>query len=153
MPLAATLRALVEGVTEGLLGHAVVLAPEAEAASEIGRLAEAVGADILATTGDAEADWRAAARMTRGEWLIFLDAGEMFEPGWPAAVEQHAIGGFDRSARAYRDGFGGYLARLGARFASARPESGVVLSKQALLSPMGGLTRPLALPLRLRRLI
>lgn len=152
LPLAATLGALIEGVTAGLVGHAVVVAPGGEKARDILRLAEATGADLLAASSRADADWRAAAGLARGEWLLFLEAGEMFESGWPSALERHAIAGFGRPARALRGGLAGLLERAFVAMRPARPASGVIMAKEALLGPMARPSPALALPLRRRRL-
>jgi hypothetical protein len=152
MPLAATLTALVEGVTAGLVGHAVVIAPDEAAESECLRLAEAMGADLVVATGSAEGDWRAAAEAARGEWLMLLEAGEMLEPGWPAALERHAITGAGRPGVVPRGGLNGLAERMLLGLTAARTASGLVAPRGPFVArlPLG---RPVVLPLRRRRIV
>jgi hypothetical protein len=101
--LGATFATLIPGVTHGLLGHAVVLDPAG--ASEIERLAEAVGAGFVA--GD---DWLDGIGAARGEWLMLLDAGDLPGINWPAAVERHLQVAPTRASLLPREGWAASLA-------------------------------------------
>jgi hypothetical protein len=84
--LAATLSSLVPAVAEGLVSHAVVIVPAADAAAE--RIADAMGATVI---NPGTGRWQAAATMARGDWVLLLDAGEMPGHGWIAAIERHLL--------------------------------------------------------------
>jgi len=82
--LAATLSGLVPAVAEGLVSHAVVALPTPDPAAE--RIADAMGATLILVARD---PWREAAQIARGAWVLLLDAGEVPDPGWIAAIERH----------------------------------------------------------------
>jgi glycosyltransferase involved in cell wall biosynthesis len=84
--LVPTLSALVPGVTAGLLGEVVVAdAGSSDATAEV---AEVAGCRFLSSTEPLGARLKAAAATTRAPWLLFLRAGCVPEPGWPAAAER-----------------------------------------------------------------
>jgi hypothetical protein len=84
--LAFTLAGLVPAVAEGLLSHAVVLAPAVH--PDIERIADATGASLVVAAADA---WPVAAKAARGGWVLLLDAGETLDDGWIMAVERHLM--------------------------------------------------------------
>jgi hypothetical protein len=135
MKLAATLSVLVEGAAAGLIGHAVIIAPGADGKSpEIDRLADATGAELVAGTGDEAKDWRAAALVARGDWLLLMQAGEMPGQNWVQALERHAMTAQGRPGLMPRMGWRGMMDRL---LPPSRPGPGFVLPKPLLLSGAG----------------
>ena len=91
MALAATLGSLVEGAAAGLIGHAVVILPEGPTRNELERLSDATGADMITASASSIDDWKRAASQARGDWVVILNAGEVFTQGWISAIERHAI--------------------------------------------------------------
>lgn len=85
--LAATFAVLIPAVSEGFLGHAVVV--DTAGASDIERIADATGASYL-RAGNAEG-WHLGAKEARGDWLLLLDAGDVPQPHWVQAVERHLL--------------------------------------------------------------
>ena len=86
--LAATLSALVPAVVEGLVGDAVIIARQAEAA--VKNIAEIAGANVaIAADGD---PWRAGAALARRDWLLCLRSGDVPGEGWMRAVDRFLAG-------------------------------------------------------------
>lgn len=86
-PLAATLAALIAAVSEGIVGHAVVVAPADDA--DKAKLAEETGADfVVASPSDC---WSAGAVAARGQWLLLLDAGDIPDEDWARRAERHLL--------------------------------------------------------------
>lgn len=92
--LAATFSVLIPAVAEGFLGHAVVVAAQANA--EIERLADTTGAVYL--IADRSEAWRRGAEQARGDWLVLLDAGDVPQAHWVQAVDRHLLLSPDRPA-------------------------------------------------------
>jgi hypothetical protein len=90
-PLAATLSALVPGVVQGLVSHAVVV--EHGEQPDCRRIADAMGATIIrAEDGATPArSWSAGIAAARTPWVLLLDAGDVPEEGWVGAVERHLV--------------------------------------------------------------
>jgi hypothetical protein len=131
MKLATTLSVLVEGAAAGLIGHAVVITPGGGERPEIERLADATGAELIRSAGDEAQDWRAAALIARGEWLLLMRAGEMPGQHWVQALERHAMTAGGRAGLMPRLGWQGVLDRL---LPASRPGAGFVLPKPLLLA-------------------
>jgi len=81
--LAATLRAIVPAVAEGLVGDAVVLDPASDDA--VAAVADAVGATLVAGP---DVSWRRGAQAARREWILCLGAGDVPGEGWILALDQ-----------------------------------------------------------------
>jgi hypothetical protein len=149
MQLATTLGALVEGAAAGLIGHAVILAAQGPELAGITALAEATGADLSPVTDDHPADWRVAALLARGDWLLLIMAGEVPGQGWIQAIERHAMAMGGRPGLMARPGWRGWPERLAQRLpASRQPQSGLVLPRASLVS---GQQLPAALTLDICR--
>jgi hypothetical protein len=131
MKLATTLSVLVEGAAAGLIGHAVIIAPAGRAMPEIERLADATGAELVTGKGDEAQDWRAAALIARGDWLLLMQAGEMPGQNWVQALERHAMTSQGRAGLMPRMGWRGVLDRF---LPPSRPGAGLVLPKPLLLA-------------------
>lgn len=123
--LAATLGSLVEGAAAGLVGHAVVIVSgspgQPELAEELAALADAMGAELVMASGDDQADWQKAAQAARGDWVMTINAGEVFAQGWIAAIERFAMtSGGGRIGIVPRTGWHGLCDRLAGKFLSGR---------------------------------
>jgi hypothetical protein len=81
--LAVTLGALVPAVAAGLIGDAVVLAPEPDEA--IAGVADAAGATLV-VAGDRP--WRRGADAARRDWLLCLDDGDIPQEGWIRVLDR-----------------------------------------------------------------
>lgn len=86
-PLAATLTVLIAAVSEGFVGHAVVVVPVAD--SETETLADATGAAYVVASADKA--WQAGVAAARGEWVLLLDAGDIPDVQWTRVVEHHLL--------------------------------------------------------------
>jgi hypothetical protein len=140
MPLAATLSVLVEGAAAGLIGHAVIIAPAGAAQGEIGRLADATGADLVPAGADRDGDWRKAAEIARGNWLVLLMSGEVPGQGWVQALERHALTSQGRPGYLPRAGWRGLAARIAP---PPRAGAGYVMARPHLLAGSAGRPRVL----------
>lgn len=97
--LAVTLRALIPAAVDGLVGDAIVLAPEPDPVLEA--VAEEVGAVFVVASVDS---WRQGARVAKRDWILCLDEGDMPSEGWIYAIERFfaaspsegSFGRFDR---------------------------------------------------------
>lgn len=132
--LAATLGPLVRGVVEGLIGSALLVAPERDAAIE--EIADAAGCRVLISP-----DWREGFARTvaisAGSPLLIVDTGVMLGPEfWPLLADALPILG-DRAAATAPPRSG----RLAALFSMRRSRR--VSRDQVLLLP-GSLARSLA---------
>lgn len=83
--LAATLKALVPAVPEGVVGDAVVLARKS--CRDIEAVADAVGAALVIVPPGSD-PWRAGAAIARGEWMFCLEDGDVPVEGWIAAIDR-----------------------------------------------------------------
>lgn len=79
--LSRTLASLVPGAVEGLVREVVVIG---DAEGDIGKVANHAGCAIVGSGGTADAIGRA-----RGEWLLLVEAGIQFLPGWVDGVSDH----------------------------------------------------------------
>ena len=82
--LPAMLDALDEGRQAGLVGEILVVDGGSRDATT--RLAEAVGARVIAAPRGRGAQLTAGGATARGDWLLFLHADTRLAPGWSAAV-------------------------------------------------------------------
>ncbi len=130
--LVRTLACLVAGATSGLVRD-VVLA-DACSKDETEEIADIAGCRYLALPGPLGPRLAAASAQVRGEWRLFLTAGEELDPAWVADVTQFV----ERSPE-----------RVAAIFAEAEPPRGqgsllqdllaVFRSRGSLLKPGRGL--------------
>jgi hypothetical protein len=81
--LAVTLSSLVPAVAAGLVGDAVVLAPEPDEA--VARVADATGATLVVTE---DRSWRPGAEAARRDWLLCLEDGDIPQEGWIRVLER-----------------------------------------------------------------
>jgi rSAM/selenodomain-associated transferase 2 len=78
--LAATLAALVPAAAEGLVREAIVV--DGGSTDRTLQIADAAGADILATPAGRGSQLAAGAARARFPWLMFLHADTVLETGW-----------------------------------------------------------------------
>jgi rSAM/selenodomain-associated transferase 2 len=98
----AVLAALVGGAVEGVVKEVVIV--DAGSADRTIEIAEAAGCRVLAAPKGRGGQMRAGSEAARGDWLLFLHADTVLQPGWPAAVEGHRLRHPD-SAGYFRLGF------------------------------------------------
>jgi len=143
--LAATLGALVAGVAEGLVGDAVIVASGRDPA--VAQIADAVGARLLVAEDD---PWRRAVALVRGDWILFLEAGDVPGEGWIRILERFValsppnqrFGRLDDRPRRLLDRFS---RRMGRDIRAGD------LIHRALLDGDRARVRPVRLPVRLGR--
>lgn len=85
--LAATLAVLIPAVSEGFLGHAVIV--DTAGVTETERAADATGARYLRASH--ERAWQDAAAQARGDRLVLFEAGDIPQAHWVQAVERHLL--------------------------------------------------------------
>lgn len=146
-----TLAALVPGAAAGIVRD-VVLA-DGGSSDETEAVADAAGCTFVKADPDLGSRLRAGVQATsRGEWLLFLDAGGMLEEGWTREVRKFLdtigrAGHADRRAATFRLAYEGFGVRPRLAEASAgarllltgrpRAEQGLLISK-LLYQKLGG---------------
>jgi rSAM/selenodomain-associated transferase 2 len=78
--LAHTLAALVPAVVDGIVQEAIVV--DGGSTDETRAIAEAAGTHLVEAAPGRGTQLDAGASHARGEWLLFLHADTMLEPGW-----------------------------------------------------------------------
>jgi rSAM/selenodomain-associated transferase 2 len=78
--LPRTLRALVAGMTGGLVKEVIVA--DAGSEDETLAIAEAAGCAIVKAERGRAKQLRAGVAVSKGKWLLFLDADTVLAPGW-----------------------------------------------------------------------
>ena len=78
--LAHTLAALVPAVVEGVVREAVVV--DGGSSDETCAIAEAAGTRLIEAERGRGAQLEAGANAARGDWLLFLHADTVLDPGW-----------------------------------------------------------------------
>jgi hypothetical protein len=143
--LAATLRALVAGVAEGVVGDAVVV--QRQRNEVVAQVADAVGATLVQSSAGAD-PWAAAAAVARHDWVLLLGDGDVPIDDWIGAVETFLAGAASAGDAAVLTRSGPRL-RAGAAhlFGIRKPRAGLLL-RRGLLTPAGLAVR--LRPLRLR---
>jgi hypothetical protein len=139
--LAATLRALIPGVVDGLVGDAVVLAPSSD--DVLANVVDGVGATLAI---DPALSWASGARIARREWILCLEAGDLLGEGWMTALDRFialspAGRGFGRLRR-----LGSWRARLRALVPARQVEAGDLVRRELLLSSAGAPGRAARIP-------
>jgi glycosyltransferase involved in cell wall biosynthesis len=152
--LVSTLAALVPAAAEGVVRDVIVAdVGSTDATLEVADLA---GCDAIRENGSRSDGLNAAARGSKGPWLMFLQPGVMLEEGWHREVRA-LVETLERSGETYRraavfrigfDGFGSnarnaeLLAGLwGLMTGLPRPEQGLIIHK-SFYDKLGGF-RPL----------
>ncbi|MFC7053593.1 glycosyltransferase [Hansschlegelia quercus] len=152
--LVSTLAALVPAAAEGVVRNVIVAdGGSTDATLEVADLA---GCDAVCRSGPRCDGLNAAARGSKGPWLMFLEAGVVLEEGWHREVSAlvdviERAGETDRRAAVFRFGFDGFgssarnaelLAGLwGLLTGLPRPEQGLIIHK-SFYDKLGGF-RPL----------
>lgn len=159
--LVPTLSALVPGSAEGLLRE-VILA-DGGSTDGTARIADAAGCEFRPLLGGAQERLRAAARNTRGPWLLLLDPASVLEEGWTREVAKfiettERSGQADRRAAAFRYAIDDYgLAPRLKEFSAAvrtaiagraRAEQGLLVTKRLYETSGGNAGRPVVLRTR-----
>lgn len=85
--LPASLSALVEGLTAGLIKELIIV--DGGSADHSEEIADAAGAQWIVRRGTRAARLRAGAAAARGSWLLFLEQDTILSPGWSTAVGEH----------------------------------------------------------------
>lgn len=140
--LADSLAALVPGAVAGLVGEVIVVDGGSRDATLA--IADAAGCGIVRAPAGRGGQLAAGAARARGDWLMFLHADTVLDPGWVAAVGRlvaAAGAGTGKPAAAFRFA-------LDAPGARARALERLVALRCALLAlPYGdqGLVMPAAL--------
>ena len=145
-PLAATLRALVPGVVEGLVGDAVVLAARPE--EVVANLVEGFGAKLVMAD---DLSWASGARVARREWILCLDAGDVPGEGWMAALDRFvALSPPDRElGRLQRTG--SWRARLRSFVPTRHIQAGDLVRRDLLLRNAGAPRQAARIPAAISR--
>ncbi len=129
--LAATFSALIPAVSEGILGHAVVVDSGADPENE--RIADATGASYVRAS--AAGGWQAGAAAARGDWLLLLSAGDAPALNWAQIVERHLMLWPGRAALMPVSGFAAALReRAALAFGSRRLRAGLVAPRGLVLA-------------------
>jgi rSAM/selenodomain-associated transferase 2 len=102
--LAPTLAALVPAVVEGIVQEAIVV--DGGSTDETRAIAEAAGTQLSEAPRGRGSQLEAGASQARGDWLLFLHADTVLEPGWAEEaqtfMERVASGRRDQAAASFR---------------------------------------------------
>lgn len=113
--LPGTIEPLMEGLRAGLIRDLVIA--DAGSTDYTGRIADAVGAEIVTGPADRSALLRLGTEAAQGRWILALRSGTRLQDGWSDAVGEHLR--TDKGGRAcFRLGGGGLRplwANLGVR--------------------------------------
>ncbi len=145
--LAATLTALIPAVVDGLIREVIVV--DGGSTDRTLKIAEASGAEVVKADRGRGVQLMAGAQRARFDWLLFLHADTVLEPGWEreasAFMDRVDSGQRSQAAVAFRFALDdvGFRARL--------IEAGVALRCGLLRLPYGD--QGLLIPARLYRQI
>jgi rSAM/selenodomain-associated transferase 2 len=102
--LAHTLAALVPAVVEGIVQEAIVV--DGGSSDETRAIAEAAGTHLIEAPRGRGSQLDAGARAARGDWLLFLHADTVLDPGWAEEaqgfIQRVQTGRRDEAAAAFR---------------------------------------------------
>ena len=131
--LGQSVAALAEGLDTGLIAELII--SDGGSVDAIETVADELGAAFLRGAKGRGQQLGAGAAMARAEWLLFLHADTVLQPGWAGAVAAHIARGPNRAA-CFRLRFDapGPMARLVAGGANLRSRAlGLPYGDQALL--------------------
>lgn len=94
--LPACLKGLMEGVEAGLIRELVI--SDGGSRDTTAGIAREVGAELVTGAASRGGQLRRGARVARGEWLLFVHADTVLEPGWAQAVAAHVARDAERAA-------------------------------------------------------
>src|SRR5512135_1618753 len=83
--LGQTLAALVPAVVDGVVQEAIIV--DGGSTDETAAIAEAAGTRLIRSQRGRGAQLQAGADAARGDWLLFLHADTVLEPGWAEEAE------------------------------------------------------------------
>ncbi|GAA6208413.1 TIGR04283 family arsenosugar biosynthesis glycosyltransferase [Cognatishimia sp. WU-CL00825] len=146
--LAATLMALMEGLSAGLIREVIV--SDGGSQDRTLKIADEAGAVVVSGAASRGGQLRRGAEAAKADWVMFLHADTNLAPGWSAAVEAHLPSdkaGYCRLQ--FADG--GWQGRWVARWANLRSalfglpygDQALVLSKELYQSTGGYRDMPL----------
>ena len=102
--LGPTLAALVPAVVEGIVQEAIVV--DGGSTDETCVIAEAAGTQLIEAPRGRGSQLEAGASQARADWLLFLHADTVLEPGWAeeaqSFMERVASGRRDQAAASFR---------------------------------------------------
>jgi rSAM/selenodomain-associated transferase 2 len=102
--LAHTLAALVPAVVDGIVQEAILV--DGGSTDETCAIAEAAGTRLIEAPRGRGSQLEAGASQARGDWLLFLHADTVLEPGWAeearSFMERVESGRRDRAAASFR---------------------------------------------------
>jgi rSAM/selenodomain-associated transferase 2 len=102
--LGPTLAALVPAVVDGVVQEAILV--DGGSTDETGVIADAAGTRLIRTKLGRGTQLQAGAAAARGDWLLFLHADTVLEPGWAeeaeAFIERVMTGRRAQAAAAFR---------------------------------------------------
>jgi len=160
--LAPTLAALVPAVVGGQVQEAILA--DGGSSDDTRVISDAAGTVLIDVSRGRASQLAAGAAQARGDWLLFLEANAVLEPGWAeeaqAFIERVESGRRGQAAAFFRyalddDGFMPRLAELVARmscFLFAMPgENQALLISRKLYDRLGGFRKDDRLVHRLKR--
>lgn len=142
--LGPCLQALTEGLMDGLIRELILA--DGGSRDAIAEVADAAGARLVTSAPGRGTQLAAGAAAARGEWMLFLHADTVLQPGWSGSVRRHLEAGpgkagyfrlrFDAAGPAPRlvAGWANLRARL---FALPYGDQGLLLSR-SLYHSAGG---------------
>lgn len=147
--LASTLAALVPAVVDGLVQEAILA--DGGSSDDTRIIADAAGTQLIDAPRGRGSQLAAGAAQARANWLLFLDADTVLEPGWAeeaqAFIERVESGRRSQAAAFFRfalddDGFMPWLAEWLVRlrsllFAMPYGDQGLLISRK-LYDRLGG---------------
>ena len=102
--LTSTLAALVPAVVEGIVREAIVV--DGGSTDETCAIAEAAGTHLIEAPRGRGSQLDVGARTARGDWLLFLHADTVLDPGWAEEaqgfIKRVQTGRRDEAAAAFR---------------------------------------------------